>query len=132
MKKIIFGFGAASLVLSFAALASDPSGSTGVDPVQHAIRSGIMSGQSGTRLATNANPSSSQDPVQHAVRAGLMSGQTGSEIPTNQRFRVAGPSDPVNTVIRAGYMEARPGDYAAAGNGARAENTQAMKQAEKN
>lgn len=132
MKKIIFGFGAAGLVLSFAALAADPSGSAGVDPVQHAIRAGVMSGQNGTRLATNANPPSAQDPVQHAVRAGFMSGQPGSEIPTNQRFRVAGPSDPVNTVIRAGYMEARPGDYAAAGDGARAENTQATKHAEKN
>lgn len=128
MKKIVFGFGTASLVLSFAALAADPSGSTSVDPVQHAVRAGWMSGQKGTRLATNTDSPSAQNA---AVQAGWMSGQKGSAVPTNQQLKVAGPSDPVNTVIRAGWMEA-PRNNATADDSAQAENTQALKHAEKN
>lgn len=118
MKKIVFGFGAASLALSFAALAADPSRSASVDPVEHAVRAGWMSGQKGTRLATNTDAAQNA-----AVRAGWMSGQKGSAVPTNQQLKVAGPSDPVNTVIRAGWMEA-PRDNAAASDGAQAQNTQ--------
>lgn len=117
MTKLIFAacFSLTAVALSTASYAGEQDRQTGasVDPMQHVIRAGIMSGLRGTNL-TPAPQLAAGDPERNVISAGLRSGLPGSQIPADQRFHVRGADDPVRSVLSAGIMAARPDDFAPA------------------
>lgn len=108
-------FSLTAVALSPASYAGDQGTKTGasMDPVQHAVRAGVMSGLRGTTL-TPAPQLAAGDPERTVISAGLRSGQLGSQIPADHRFRVNGTDDPVRYVLSSGIMAARPDDFAPA------------------
>lgn len=117
MTKLILAacFSLTAVALSTASYAGEqPSqASASVDPAQHVISAGIMSGLRGTTLAP-APQLAAGDPERSVISAGLRSGQPGSQIPADRRFRVSGTDDPVRSVLSSGIMAARPDDFAPA------------------